>query len=336
MLRRGIVINTHWISLLIIFQGIIFAEAFADSALKNIVCLGQIVPGERVMHVAVPAGSIIDKINVRRGEQVKSGAVLARLRGWEIYEAKVAHAEQSVKLAKADLQEERKGERKEVIVAQKAFIAAQKLEVDLFQQREKRYGVLRKTNSISLAEYEKANAELGMAKARLQRQTSILNGFLSGRLEDIAQFEIKVKLAEAKLKEAQASLKLQYIRAPLSGEILDVLVYPGELVKDFDAVVTMGDTKNMMVLAEVYETDIMDVQVGDKAQISSRGLDKKFEGKVVEIQHCLEGGRIFALNPSAYVDRRIVLVHIRPDNSAAFASFSNAQVSVTISVTGKK
>jgi HlyD family secretion protein len=320
MYCRKSVINIFSISLLIVFQGVTIIEVFAASTQQNI----------------APADSIIDKINVRRGEQVKAGAVIARLRGWEVYEAKVAHAKQSVELAKINLAKIRGREREEIISAQKSFVAAQKLEVELLVNREKRYRQLRKTNSISLAEYEEVNTELGMANARLQRQKSILNGYLSGRSEEIAEAEIEIKLAETKLKEAQAQLELQYIRAPLNGEILDLLVYPGERIESSGAVVTMGDTKNMMVLAEVYESDISHVKLGATAQIYSRGLGKKFDGKVVEIQHCMEGGRIFSLDPSTYVDRRIVLVHIRPNTPDALASFCNAQVAVTILVSGKK
>ncbi|MDD2236689.1 MAG: HlyD family efflux transporter periplasmic adaptor subunit, partial [Kiritimatiellae bacterium] len=106
--------------------------------------------------------------------------------------------------------------------------------------------------------------------------------------------------------------------------------WPGESVGDGGHVVSLGDTRHMMVLAEVYETDLSRVNVGARAVFRTLALDKEFGGEVVEIQKMFENSRVFPVDPSAYVDRRIISVRIRPDDPSALSALSHAQVTVTI------
>lgn len=158
----------------------------------------------------------------------------------------------------------------------------------------------------------------------------MLQSYYTGRKEEILKAKLKINQAEIKLEESKLSLRLQSLKTPIKGEILDVLVYPGEQVKANSGIIKIGDTKNMMVLAEVYETDIKDVKRGANVDISYIALEKVLKGKVVEIQKYLENGRIFSLDPMETMDKRIVIVRIKPDRPETLADFSNAQVNIKI------
>ena len=79
----------------------------------------------------------------------------------------------------------------------------------------------------------------------------------------------RLQSAEAKVKAAEAQLELSIIRAPIDGEILKVFTYPGERIGN-DPILKMGDTSDMHVIAEVHETDVGAVRIGQRATITSQ------------------------------------------------------------------
>lgn len=292
--------------------------------------MGQVVPGERVVRLAAPAGAIVGELPVQRGSQVKRGDVVAVLREAPLYQARLDQAKQQVALAKTELQLVQAGERHELLEAQQAVIDAHEAERALLESRLKRYGTLLDNNHVDQDHYDELVSQEKSLQAKIHREKSVLESLRSSRDEVIKKAEIAVLSAEAQEKEAAAALELHYIRAPFAGEIMDIHTWPGEGVWDEGAIVSIGDTSNMMVIAEVYETDLSRVKTGQRVRITGQVLDGELGGEVVEIQKMVENSRVFPLDPSAYVDHRIVLARIRPDNASVLAAYSHAHVIVTI------
>ena len=81
-------------------------------------------------------------------------------------------------------------------------------------------------------------------------------------------------------------MELTIIRAPKDGQILDIYADPGEAVSPSgEPILALGDTRQMYVVAEVYETDIGLVKVGQSATITSRNgaFNQALTGTVEEI-----------------------------------------------------
>jgi HlyD family secretion protein len=309
-----------------LISGVSVCAAMAE----QVACLGQIVPGERMIRLTAPAGAIIGELRVQRGAQVSKEDVIAVLRDAPVYQAQLDRAKQQVALAEADLKRVRAGERPELIQAQQALIVAHQSESKFQENRIARYDKLLESQHVARDQYDELLSQHETLLAKIRREQSVLESFRTSRPEDVAKAEAAVRLAEAQAAEAAASLELQYIRAPSAGEILEVLAWPGESVTAGGAIVSLGDTQNMRVLAEVYESDLSRVKVGQRALIRGQAFQGEFGGEVVEIQKFVESSRIFPLEPSAYVDRRVVVVRIRPDDPPALAALSHAQVIVTI------
>jgi HlyD family secretion protein len=91
----------------------------------------------------------------------------------------------------------------------------------------------------------------------------------------------------------------------------------------------------MYVVAEVYQTDIKKVRVGQKATITSAAFDGKLIGTVKEIGWQVDKQSIFSLNPRSDTDRRIIEVKIaidKPADSQKVARMTNLQVDVAIKI----
>ena len=302
----------------------------ASSNAQHIASLGRIEPGERVLQIAAPAGSIVNELRVRRGEKIEAGHVLATLRDTPIYQAKVAYAEQRLMMAQTEWKIMESGERPEAVRAQEALIAALEAEMRLINIRSERYGSLLQKSHISQDSFDEIASQQGVIDARIQRERSILESLRSGRVEDVHKAEIAVRLAQAQLEEAQAALALQQIRSPIHATVLDIHAWPGESVGEDGALVSLGDTDNMMVLAEVYESDVPRLQIGQRATFRGQAFEGELEGYVKEIQPYFEKSRIFSIDPADHADRRILIVRIQPDDPARLSSLSRAHVIVTI------
>lgn len=130
---------------------------------------------------------------------------------------------------------------------------------------------------------------------------------------DIQQSETEVDTALAAVAQAQADLESAYVRAPVAGRILKIHTRAGETIDEKQGIAELGQTAQMIVVAEVYESDIRKVRLGQRVTITSEG--KAFEGELrgTVSQIGLQIGKKDILNtdPAADVDSRVVEVNVR-------------------------
>ena len=86
----------------------------------------------------------------------------------------------------------------------------------------------------------------------------------------------------------------------------------------------------MYAIAEIYETDIRHIRVGQTATVSSAALEKPLSGSVKLIRQKVEKQDEIGTDPAARKDARIIEVKILLDDSAQAASLTNLQVDVVI------
>lgn len=295
----------------------------------KISCLGQIIAGERTLVLSAPEGSILGQLLVKRGDRVARGAELARLRDFETQAAAVECSQKEITLARAGLTLVQSGERPEQVEAQQAVVAAREASMRRHQAKKDRYQQLHARALIPDDAYEAILYDYEAARADLLREKNVLEGMRSGHKEEIRQAGARVAVAEANYRRELARLEAQRIRAPIAGKVLSIRAYPGEAIYQ-QGILDLAETENMMILAEVYETDIARVRIGSRARIRSTVFQGEMGGEVVEIERKVEAGRIYALDPRRHADRRIVMVRIKPDKPARLAAFSNAQVTVIL------
>ncbi|NET60379.1 MAG: ABC exporter membrane fusion protein [Symploca sp. SIO2E6] len=153
---------------------------------------------------------------------------------------------------------------------------------------------------------------------------------------DIQQAQAEVESSLAAVVEAQAELALAYVRAPESGRVLDIHTQAGEIVDQEKGIIELGNTEQMMVVAEVYESDIGKVRLGQRVSVISEGnaFEGELRGSVSEIGLQIGKKDILDTDPAAAVDARVVEVKVRldPEDSELVASLTNSQVIAEISL----
>jgi len=198
---------------------------------------------------------------------------------------------------------------------------------------------LNKTQLTLQKQIIETQANLNQIESTLQQQINRAQATLEQIAEvrdvDVKAVEAEVERAIAAVSQAQAELELAFVRSPIDGRILKIHTRPGERVGD-DGIVEVGNTDQMYVVAEVYETDIGEVRIGQRAVVTSEhgGFEEELQGTVDQIGLRIGKQDVLDSDPVAAVDARIVEVKIRLDESDSKKVFglTNLKVRVRIEI----
>ncbi|MDB9303515.1 MULTISPECIES: ABC exporter membrane fusion protein [Cyanophyceae] len=336
-----------------------------------VTALGRLQPEGEVTNLSAPNsvnGVRVEKTLVKEGEEVKDGQILAYLENYgrattalqqaldqhEVAKARLAQVQSGAKpgdiaaqrAAIARLESQLKGD----IAAQQATINRIQAEVDNAQSENNRYQQLYKDGAISASiadskalQLKTVQQQLTEAKANLNRTQNTLqdqlkeakarlNSISEVRTVDVELAKTEVNSAVTAIKQAQADQELTYLKSPINGQVLKIHAKTGEVINS-SGFAEIGKISQMYVVAEVYQTDIQKVKVGQKATITSNAFPGKIQGTVSKIGWQIDRQSIFSLNPAADTDRRIVEVKISindPADSQRVARLTNLQVDVAI------
>jgi HlyD family secretion protein len=121
------------------------------------------------------------------------------------------------------------------------------------------------------------------------------------------------------LKQQEKELELSTIKAPVAGQILKIHANPGEAINTETGIAEIGQTAQMMVVAEVYESDITKVKIGQEVEMTSESgaFDTPLKGKVREIGWQVGKKDVLDSDPAADVDVRIIEVKIQLDSASS-------------------
>jgi membrane fusion protein, heavy metal efflux system len=89
----------------------------------------------------------------------------------------------------------------------------------------------------------------------------------------------------AALRDGKEVTELQAaIRAPIEGTVVERLINPGQLLQaGSTAAFTIANLSSMWVQANVFESDLGSVQIGDRAEVTTTAAPNPFVGKVTYI-----------------------------------------------------
>jgi HlyD family secretion protein len=303
--------------------------------------LGRLAPEAGIINVGVRPGLRIDRIEVKEGDEVAAGAELAVLEGRAQAELQVALVEAQKKNAddqrtlsrdKLALERERADKlRKDRLSTQERLLDIAKRRLDAATDIYKVLGQAA-TGKVKYdldmaffqaeAEHLRAQIELKELQAG-QDQTE-----RSRQLEDrqVETQEPDRTVFERQLEVARAARDQTVVLAPAAGRVLEVSAHEGEV--STGVLLSLGDLSAMVVIAEVYQSDVREVKVGDLAEAVIQG--RRVAGKVTKVSRLVGRNTLASLDPRELQDRRVVPVTIRLDDAAAAALYVNMEVEVTI------
>jgi HlyD family secretion protein len=346
------------------------SPVIAVPEIKTVTALGRLEPTGEVIKLSAPTsnnGNRVDQLLVKEGDQVKKGQVIAVLDSRDRLQAAYEQAKEDVKVAQAKLAITQAGAKQGEIAAQQAEIhrltaqrqgdinaqeaTVARLESQLENAKTEfnRYETLYQSGVISASQRDSKRLTLETAQKSLQEAREVLSRIRStspaelnqakanlARIAEVRPVEVAANQADvnraiAAMNQAKAVLDQAYVRSPVNGEILYVHTRSGEVVSN-DGIVEIGQTRQMEVVAEVYQSDVSKVRLGQQVRVTSDSLPGELSGTVKRIGSQVRRQVIINTDPSTNIDARIVEVRVALDaaSSKKAAKFTNLQVKVVI------
>jgi HlyD family secretion protein len=170
------------------------------------------------------------------------------------------------------------------------------------------------------------NQQIAAAQATLAKIAEV-------RPVDVAGAQAELARAQATARQAEGELNDAYVRAPIAGSILKVNSRAGESPST-NGIVEMGQISQMVAVAEVYESDVRKLKVGQSATIKSESgaFTQNLQGTVQEIGLQIGKQDVLNTDPAADSDSRVVEVKIAidPTDSNTVKGLTNSKIAVTI------
>jgi HlyD family secretion protein len=340
---------------------------------RPVVALAALEPAGGVIELSGIPGDRLNRLRVREGSKVEAGDTLATLESRGIRKLEVALIESQKKEAKARSAAEEQLANARIEAAKLGVEKAQMQDMDvkslnmkiqaldanlkLATEDRDRLVDLRKLPAddgeelVSEQELERqkllvrqAEVELAAANADLEKLNRTRDLTLAAALADLHAAEagkgqvqalIALESLERRSEMAKAQLAQTRIRAPTKGTILKVFVVEGESIGAMP-ILQMADLDEMVAVAQVYETDVKRVHLGQSAVVKSEAFEGQYakdgiRGKVVQIGSTVATPELKSLDPFARADRHVVAVRVALDEegSRQAAKLVNLQVEVT-------
>ncbi|MBD1845425.1 ABC exporter membrane fusion protein [Cyanobacteria bacterium FACHB-63] len=337
---------------------------------RKIAALGRLEPEAEIIKLSAPIaldGDRVSQLLVKQGDRVSKGQIIAILDSRDKLQNALDQAREQVQVAQAKLAQVKAGAKTGEIEAQQATItrlqadrqgeiAAQAAEINRWQAEVRtaqaefdRFNKLYQQGAIAASNLDSkrlaldtAQAQLRQAQAKQNQAANSLEAQLSearatlNRIEEVRPVDVKtvateVSSAIAAMKRAETELEQAYIRAPIAGQILKVHTRTGEKISD-SGIADLAQNAQMVAVAEVYQSDIANVKVGQTATITGQAFSGELQGTVSEVGLQVNKQEVFSNQPGENLDRRVIDVKIRltPEASQRVSSLTNLQVQTAI------
>lgn len=264
--------------------------AYPAQAITQLNATGYVV-AQRQASIASKATGRLEWLGVIEGSHVKKDEVIARLESRDVG-AKREQAAAEVKVAQANIEQARA----ELRDAQSAY-----------QRSEELIG----KHFISASAHDAARARFDKAKAGLSSQ------------------QAELAVAQANYKAADVEFNQTLIRAPFDGVVLTKNANVGDNITPFSnaldtkgAVITMADMNTLEVEADVAESSLSKIHIGQPCEIQLDALpDKRLAGVVNRIVPTVDRAKATVLVKVRFVERD---ARVLPDMSARVAFLERA------------
>jgi len=329
--------------------------------IKAISALGRLEPQGEVIKVASPSAlgtSRIVKLMVKEGDTVKQGQVIAILDSYDRSVAALLQAQSLAQESDRNLAKVRAGAKVGDIAAQEGNVRATaanikaleantariKSELEIAGRDYNRFLEVFKEGAISQTvldtyrlkvetlqgQFIQSQQQVQQAQFQLSQSQGLLSSVKEVRPTDIQFAEAQLQTAIVNVKKAEVDLDLAQVRAPIDGQVIKINSKIGEVVSQTNGVIDLGNTSQMYVVAEIYETDIGKIKVGQKATIESEAFEGEITGKVDRIGLRIAKNDVLGTDPAAKTDARIIEVKIKLDESTKVSGLTNLQVRVKV------
>ena len=146
---------------------------------------------------------------------------------------------------------------------------------------------------------------------QLTSRGAIAIGALEAREIKVVDLRGDLQEAKAELRKVRTDLAKSQLRSPIDGLVLRINTRPGERPGEA-GILEIGATNQMEAVAEVYESDIGRVRLGQTATLTSEngGFEGRLEATVLRISPQVRQRQVLSTDPTGDADARVVEVRL--------------------------
>lgn len=202
-------------------------------------------------------------VHVQKGEYVKKGQLLITLDSPEI-RAKMAQATAAQRFAGAQRDKAFKGPRQEELRASRSNWQKATSAADLAEKTFRRIDRLQADGVVPAQKRDEAEAQWQSASKAAEAARASYDMALAGaRTEDKTAATAQASQAAGAVAEVNAHLHETALYAPIEGQIVDLLIDPGELVSPGFPTISIVDLRDVWLTFNVREDLLADIRMGD-------------------------------------------------------------------------
>lgn len=283
-------------------------RSIASAPRSSIVALARLQPASGVIEVGVRPGMRVDELKVKEGDDVSAGDLLAILEGHDAARIQLDLARSKKERADHDRAARLAAARKSSESSRRRYDESKKL-YDQF--------------GVTLKGKDRYDAELALYQVEMQAIRTQLDFELA---QGPISKDLDGAMGQAEVDLAASALRATEIHAPSAGRILRNITEPGEI--STGVLLVMGDISSMVAKAEVYQSDVPRIKVGDPAEIDIIGT--RVSGRVARVGAIVGKNQLVSLDPRAPRDLRIVEVTILLERTEPASRFVEMEVDAEI------
>ena len=242
--------------------------------------VGNIRAEQRVIINSEVAGQIT-KVEVREGDIVKSGDLLARIDSRE-YELEVEELEAELSAAKEEFKKAIEGLRPEEKEKLLARVRVNESALGLAIKEQDRFQKLVKDGVTAQSILDEVNDRAQQAKEKLRESRAAFEAAKQSRQEDIQQLRAEGEGIVKRLEMAQLNFSKTIIHAPFKGTIIHKNIEEGAFVKVGSPVLEMVSSSRLKAVLEIPQShrNKLKKMKGIDFWIKELGLKFKQSGKL--------------------------------------------------------
>ena len=328
---------------------------------------GRLLPSRGIVRISALPGDRLEKIAVEPGQPISQGDTIAKLQSFGLRSLELESALLKLSEAKALLEVKQKEAALLLDAAKlKQQSASLQLKQALAQRQQATQGIaqveslgkqietlerlrndpltraaigtieletrrneMQRASSISEQTVLASNhaVELGQLQVE-QAERSVISALESSMLVDkgspVASLEKQIEILKEQVRQSQ-------LLSPLDGFVISVNAEAGERVGQLP-IAEVADLSEMACMAEVHESDVGKIAVGNRVELRSPAIQRTLSGTVTRIDRVVGSVQMRSPNPMARSDFRAVPVWITIDPNDVEIASRRLQLQVDVAI----
>ncbi|GED67826.1 hypothetical protein BRE01_15280 [Brevibacillus reuszeri] len=250
---------------------------------SKILTSGVVIVEDKQKQYANVTGTLREFV-VKEGDKVKKGQVIAKIDTSDV-DSKILDIDAQMELARANLAKAQVGSEPEEVAQENERVLQAQREYDTAKKEYDRMHQLFTSGASTQQELDKAKSQVDSTLSTLNVAKQQLSLKKKGpRKEEIASQQAQINKLQVERGQLEKDRVQSVLVAPADGTIIAVAADNGQYVNKGTEILTLANLDNLLIQADINESDVNKMKAGQTAVIEGTTLGKQqLNAKVTRI-----------------------------------------------------